>query len=191
MNNSFLLIVAVLCVLGCKKNTSEIKTDTPKEVVLDSLSTEIVKMDLLPLSTEAEKSISSFDDFKNLRNLLKTMRSSNPFHIKKYADSTDLLIQSFNENLDEGGGDMNTNSIKSRIIVLATESGLLMELASKKNPIPQSLLNSNIRLLTAYNSLVIQLNELSLAIPENIEKELLRDTELRRDSITDPNEKLE
>lgn len=181
-----LLAIIPLCFWSCRKSTPAISSEPNTQEILDSLSAEKVQLKTLTLSTEAEKKIASFEDFQNLRNLITTLQEANPFHIRKYSDSTDLLIQSFKENLDEGGGDINVNSIKSRIVVLSTESGLLMELASKKNPASEDLLNANTRLLTAYNSLVIQLNELTLAIPENIEKELLRDMELFRDSIKDP-----
>ncbi|MDH7447378.1 hypothetical protein [Aquimarina sp. 2201CG14-23] len=182
---STLCIVSILC-FGCKKeNSSTIKEET-KIIQLDSLSKEKVNLDILKLSPESAKDLEIFEDFQNLKALMLSMHTANPFHIKKYADSVDVSIENFKENLSE---DLKVNTIHSRIAVLLTESGLLMELAKKQHPDSQKLMDANIRLLTAYNSLVIQLNELSLAIPENIEKELLRERDLLRDSIIDPEEK--
>ncbi|MBQ0741611.1 hypothetical protein J9332_45790, partial [Aquimarina celericrescens] len=59
---------------------------------------------------------------------------------------------------------------------MSTETNILKELGKRENPDPKKIMDANIRLIKAYNSLVIQLNELSLAIPENIEKELLRES---------------
>ncbi|WP_299213334.1 hypothetical protein [uncultured Aquimarina sp.] len=182
---SLLLILIIIC-LGCK-NENTVNTKEEIEIIqLDSLSKEKADIDVLKLSTQTAKDLESFEDFQNLKSLMLSMNKSNPFHIKKYADSVDLLVQSFKENLSE---DLKVNPISSRIAVLATESGLLLQLAQKQNQDAQKLMDANIRLLTAYNSLIIQLNELSLAIPEDIEKELLRERDILRDSILNPEEK--
>lgn len=178
-------MLTILC-FGCKKENS-VNTQQENEItLLDSLSKEKANIEVLKLSPQATTELENFEDFQNFKTLMMSMNNSNPFHIKKYADSVDLLIQSFNENLSE---DLKVNTISSRIAVITTESGLLIALAEKKNPDAQKLLDANIRLLTAYNSLIIQLNELSLAIPENIEKELLRERDILRDSILNPEEK--
>ncbi|WP_299433567.1 hypothetical protein [uncultured Aquimarina sp.] len=182
---SILLILTITC-FGCKKENKAIAQEENEIVLLDSLSKEKAKIELLKLSPQAITELENFEDFQNFKTLMLSMSNSNPFYIKKYADSVDLLVQSFNENLSE---DLKVNTISSRIAVITTESGLLMQLAEKKNPDAQKLLDANIRLLTAYNSLIIQLNELSLAIPENIEKELLRERDILRDSILNPKEK--
>ncbi|MCK8523116.1 hypothetical protein M0D21_16175 [Aquimarina sp. D1M17] len=165
------LAIATLC-FSCKQ---EINTNTNQEVVavqLDSLSKQQISLDLLKLSSQAEKDLESFEDFHNLRNLAKTLHTSNSFYVRKYADSVEVLIQTFEENLTE---DLKVNPINSRITILLTESGLLRQESAKKNPDSVKIMNANRQFLKAYNSLIIQLNELSLAIPENIEKELLRD----------------
>ncbi len=178
----FFYILSFLICLGCKKDAPSVSKEDNIKVQLDSLSKEKITLDILKLSPEAEKDLESFEDFKSLRKIAHTMHTANPFHIKKYADSTDFLIQTFKENLTK---ELRVNTIKSRIAVLATESGLLSQLSTKENPDNQKLMDANIRLLTAYNSLIIQLNELSLAIPENIEKELLRETNIVKDSVPD------
>ncbi|MEW7289291.1 hypothetical protein [Aquimarina sp. 2304DJ70-9] len=168
-----LLGIITIC-FGCKnENTSEMKPEI-KEEKLDSLSKEKIKLELLKLSPQAEKDLESFEDFQNLRNIMHSLHSANAFYANQYADSVDVLIGTFEENLSE---DLNVNTINSRITVLSTESGLLVQLSEKKKTKSEDILNANSRLIKAYNSLIIQLNELSLAIPENIEKELLRDQE--------------
>ncbi|WP_405208687.1 hypothetical protein [Aquimarina sp. LLG6339-5] len=179
-----LLTLTIICV-GCKKENTTIQEEV-EIVKLDSLSKEKAEIDVLKLSPQASKDIENFEDFQNLKNLIVSMSKSNPFHIKKYADSVNLLVQSFKENVSE---DLKVNNISSRIAVLTTESGLLLQLTETTSQDSQKLMDANIRLLTAYNSLVIQLNELSLAIPENIEKELLRERDILRDSILSPEEK--
>ncbi|WP_298314443.1 hypothetical protein [uncultured Aquimarina sp.] len=182
---SLLLILTIIC-FGCKNENTISTTEKTEIVLLDSLSKEKADIDVLKLSTQTAKDLESFEDFQNLKNLILSLNKSNPFHIKKYADSADLLVQNFKENLSE---DLKVNPISSRIAVLATESGLLLQLTQKQNQDAQKLMDANIRLLTAYNSLIIQLNELSLAIPEDIEKELLRERDILRDSILNPEEK--
>ncbi|MDY8137102.1 hypothetical protein [Aquimarina sp. 2201CG5-10] len=178
----FLTLVS-LFFIGCKKeNTTTIQQDVPI-VSLDSLSKEKIDLNLLKLSSDAEKDLESFEDFQNLKKLMQTLRKANPYYIRKYADSMDVLIQTTEENLSK---DLKVNTITSRLVVLSTESGLLKQLAEKKHPKAEKLMDANTLLITAYNSLIIQLNELSLAIPENIEKELLRDNENLRDSINSP-----
>ncbi|GAA0715196.1 hypothetical protein GCM10009430_09340 [Aquimarina litoralis] len=181
---STLCILTIFCT-GCKKeNTNTIQEE--KEIIqLDSLSKEKATIDVLKLSPEASKNLESFEDFQNLKNLVVSMKESNPFYVRKYADSMNLMVQNFKENISE---DLKVNTIISRIAVLATESGLLLQLSENKKQDSQKLINANIRLITAYNSLIIQLNELSLAIPENIEKELLRERDILRDSIENPEE---
>ncbi len=170
----FLLLGIVLLCFGCKKETNVKTQEHVSTKPLDSLSKQHIELDLLKLSIQAEKDLSSFEDFANLKNLAQTMRGANAFHVRKYADSINGLIQTFEENLSE---DLNVNTINARITILLTEAGLLRQLAEQKNPETEKVLAANTRLITAYNSLVIQLNELSLAIPENIEKELLRELE--------------
>ncbi|GAA4276531.1 hypothetical protein [Aquimarina mytili] len=170
----FLLLGSLLLCFGCKtENTSALQDDIKVEKI-DSLSKEKIKSELLKISPEAEKSLESFEDFQNLRSLMHTMHDANAFYAKKYADSADILVGTFEENLSE---DLNVNTINSRITVLSTESALLAQLSKKKRVRSEEILGANTRLIKAYNSLVIQLNELSLAIPENIEKELLKDLE--------------
>ncbi|WP_299258766.1 hypothetical protein [uncultured Aquimarina sp.] len=182
---SLLLILTIIC-LGCK-NENTVSTEKEIEIIqLDSLSKEKADIDVLKLSVQTTKDLENFEDFQNLKALILSMNKSNPFDINKYADSVDLLVQNFKENLSE---DLKVNPINSRIAVLATESGLLLQLTQKQNQDAQKLMDANIRLLTAYNSLIIQLNELSLAIPEDIEKELLRERDILRDSILNPEEK--
>ncbi len=187
MMRSFLytvLTLTIICV-SCKKENTTIQEEV-EIVKLDSLSKEKAEIDILKLSPQASKDIENFEDFQNLKKLIVSMSKSNPFHIKKYADSVNLLVQSFKENVSE---DLKVNNISSRIAVLTTESGLLLQLTETTSQDSQKLMDANIRLLTAYNSLIIQLNELSLAIPENIEKELLRERDILRDSILSPEEK--
>lgn len=181
-----LLLILTIIFFGCKNENTINTTEKTEIVLLDSLSKEKADIDVLKLSTQTAKDLESFEDFQNLKNLILSLNKSNPFHIKKYADSADLLVQNFKENLSE---DLKVNPISSRIAVLATESGLLLQLTQKQNQDAQKLMDANIRLLTAYNSLIIQLNELSLAIPEDIEKELLRERDILRDSILNPEEK--
>jgi len=181
-----LLLILTIIFFGCKNENTINTTEKTEIVLLDSLSKEKADIDVLKLSTQTAKDLESFEDFQNLKNLILSLNKSNPFRIKKYADSADLLVQNFKENLSE---DLKVNPISSRIAVLATESGLLLQLTQKQNQDAQKLMDANIRLLTAYNSLIIQLNELSLAIPEDIEKELLRERDILRDSILNPEEK--
>ncbi len=173
MRLMLILGIMIFC-FSCKKEINPDAEQAQNISKLDSLSDEKVKLNLLLLSNEANKAIESFEDFQNLRSIIKSMHNANPFYVKKYADSVDLLIGTFKENLAE---DLNINTINSRITVLSTESGLLKEISAKKYSDPKKLLDANTRLIKAYNSMVIQLNELSLAIPENIEKELLRESE--------------
>ncbi len=178
------LAFLILLCFGCKKkNTSTTQIETTINQ-LDSLSVEKTDKKLLSLSTEATEDLASFEDFQNLKNIILTMSKSNPFYVQKYADSVSLIIQTVKENLTS---DLKINPITSRFVVLSTESGLLKEIANKKQPNSKKLMGANARLIIAYNSLVTQLNEFSLAIPENIEKELLRNNKTHKDSSTNTN----
>lgn len=177
-------LVLFLSFWGCKKEQKNVIANQQTKVALDSLSKHKVDLNLLGLSPEATEDLKSFEDFQNLKSLVKSMHRSNPYYIQKYADSVNVLIQTLDEDLTE---DFNKKTITSRLMVLATASGLLNYVANKKHPEPSKLLEANKHLITAYNSLVIQLNELSLAIPDNIEKELLKDLEEDlRDTIGAP-----
>ena len=171
--------------MGCKKENTAVITEKNQRIQLDSLSKDKINIKVLKLSSEAQKEMEGYEDFQNLKNLMQSMSTSNPFHIKKYSDSVNTIVQVFNESLLEN---LKVNTITSRIKVLSTESGLLMQLTENDNADPQKLMDANLRLTAAYNSLIIQLNELSLAIPENIEKELLRERDILRDSILDVDE---
>ncbi len=173
LSRLFFLGVILICI-GCKNESASTNQETKTTIQLDSLSKEKITLDLLKLSPDAKKDLETFEDFQNLKTMMSSLRDANPFYVKKYADTLDVLIQTFEENLSE---DLNVNTINSRITILLTESGLLKQISARKNIEPEKVLAANMRLIKAYNSLVIQLNELSLAIPENIEKELLRDLE--------------
>ncbi|MFC5048122.1 hypothetical protein ACFSTE_01745 [Aquimarina hainanensis] len=176
---STIFIISILCFIGCKQEQSNTGIETEETIVLDSLAKEKNKIKILKLSPQAEKDLESYKDFDNLRKLIRSLNNSNAYYTKKYADSIDLLIDTFNENLTK---ELKVNPISSRMVVLSTESGLLNELKNRKKPVPEKLLEAKKKLVIAYNSLVIQLNELSLAIPDNIEKELLRDSKDIRES---------
>ncbi|KAA1247679.1 hypothetical protein [Aquimarina sp. RZ0] len=176
----FCSIIYLFLLLGCNNEKTTVSQEEDTRFILDSLSKEKVDLDVLKLSPVSEKDLETFEDFQNLNTLMSSIRSSNPFYIKKHADSLHFLVETFKENISE---DLKTNTIKSRITVLSTESGLLMQLAEKKNADAQKFTDATIRMITAYNSLIIQLNELSLAIPENIEKELLRENNIIKDSL--------
>ncbi|WP_024770025.1 hypothetical protein [Aquimarina macrocephali] len=170
----FLFLGIILVCFGCQgEKTTNIQGKNPV-AKLDSLSKEKIKLNLLKLSPEAERSLEIFEDFQNLRSFITVLRNGNSFYVNKHVDSIDLLVSTFKENLSE---DLNINTINSRISVLSTETGLLKLLSEKKNKDSDMVMEANTRLIKAYNSLIIQLNELSLAIPENIEKELLRELE--------------
>ena len=172
---TFLFLGIILLCFGCQNQSTTNNAQEEKPVsTLDSLSKERVKIEILQLSPEAIKSLESFHDFQNVKSIVNTMHSANPFYINKYADSVDLLIGTFKETLPQ---ELRKNAIKSRISVLTTEINLLKELGKREDPDPKKIMDANTRLIKAYNSLIIQLNELSLAIPENIEKELLRESE--------------
>ncbi|WP_148781805.1 hypothetical protein [Aquimarina intermedia] len=171
MKNLLIIVSVLLSICACTEHSSSNNDQAPvKATVLDSLSDNKITLDLLPLSVQAEEDLKSFDDLQALRNLILTMQNSNAFYIQKYADSTDLAVGTLRENIPN---DLNTNAISSRLTVLATETALLRHWSEKKMVTEDKLFEANTRLIKAYNSLVIQLNELSLAIPENIEKELL------------------
>ncbi len=170
----FLFFGVLLFCFSCKNENPNEVQDQIKVDKLDSLSKQKIKVDLFKLSPESEKDLESFEDFQNLRTLIQSLRHSNSFYVSKHADSLELLVQNFEENLSE---DLNLNTINSRISVLSTEVGLLKLVAESRAPKSNVILEANTRLIKAYNSLIIQLNELSLSIPENIEKELLRELE--------------
>jgi len=169
---SLLLIVMVL--FSCKKDQESDHEEQPPIASLDSLSKAKININLLTLSAQAKKDLETFEDLKNLQSFMKSFRDFNPYSTRKHNDSLAFLIQTFEENLSQ---DLKVNPITSRITVLNTELGLLSLNFESKKPDPQKVLDANTRIVKAYNSLIIQLNELSLAIPENIEKELLRDFE--------------
>ncbi len=175
---SSILLLAMITIIGCSKKQTVV-SQTATTVVLDSLSKEKIKTTLLELSTASSKEMEGYDDFEHLRNLIKSLHTANAHQVYKHADSAYLLVQNLKENLTS---DLKTNPIQSRIAVLTTETGLLTQLVNSEHYTADKLMAANDRLITAYNSLIIQLNELSLAIPDNIEKELLRDNEILKDS---------
>ncbi|MAQ75395.1 MAG: hypothetical protein CL613_03555 [Aquimarina sp.] len=175
--------IILISLFSCKNEVAQNTSSQKIEKELDSLSKSQSKIKLLPLSPGTMEKMASFDDFKNFKSLIETMETSNPYYIKQYADSIDVLISTVSENLSE---DLETKPIQSRLKLLATESGLLKDIAEEPYPQSEQLLEANTKLLMAYNSLAIQLNELSLAIPENIEKELLKTAENLRDSTETP-----
>ena len=172
-------VFLIFCV-GCKKkqgNDIEVNSNT---TVLDSTSKEKIKVSLLALSPEAKKELEDFEDFQHLSTLLQTMRNSNPYYVQKYADSVKSGVMAFSDNRSAR---LKVNAIDSRITVLSTRSALLSQHAQKQTVDSKTLLDANEELIKGYNSLVIQLNELALAIPDNIREELLQDSEIVRDTI--------
>ncbi|WP_378185906.1 hypothetical protein ACE939_12420 [Aquimarina sp. W85] len=169
----FILCAITMACTNCtKRNTSNHNEDKKinKLPLLDSLSNKKITQDLLLLSPQAQENLKNFDDLQTLSNLIKMMKNSNAFYIQKYTDTTDLAVNTLRENISN---DLNTRAISSRLTVLETETALLRHWSEKKMVTEEKLLEANTRLIKAYNSLIIQLNELSLAIPDNIQKELL------------------
>lgn len=168
---TLLFVGIILVCLSCKKDKVLTIQEEAKIAKLDSLSNEKNKIALIKLLPEAEKKIEKLDDFHNLRKLMKSLHVSNAHTISKHTDSVEVLIRVFRRTLDKS---LKENNIISRVNVMSTEVGLLKELTIKSAPNSKKIVAANARLTKAYNSLILQLNELSLAIPENIEKELMR-----------------
>ncbi|RZS99112.1 hypothetical protein [Aquimarina brevivitae] len=180
MKSFLFLISSLLLLVSCKQEQQQ-STNTALQTIkpLDSLSKKTAGTKLKTLSPESKKKVGSFDDYQSFEDLMITLESANPYYIQKYADSIDILISTVRENLSE---DLKTKPIEARLKLLVTESGLLKDIAKENKPKATELLKANTKLILAYNSLAIQLNELTLAIPEDIEKELLRTTKNLRDS---------
>ncbi|MBP2834106.1 hypothetical protein J8281_18055 [Aquimarina sp. U1-2] len=173
-NFYFYILILILVLSSCNHNKQLPVGQDEQTAKLDSLSKAKINLNLLQPSPQAQEDLKNFEDFENLQHLITTLQASNPYYIRKRVDSLSLLIQTFEENLSE---DLNVNTINSRLTVLNTEVGLLQLLSESKQPNPENFLKANTRIIKAYNSLIIQLNELSLAIPDAIEKELLREEE--------------
>lgn len=172
----FLVIILVCC---SKDNTNS--SGNHQAFLLDSLSQKKVSIQLLSLSGDAERKFQNFTDYQNLHNLMLTFRESNSYFIKKYQDSLDILLFNFRENMAEE--ELFIKPIRSRVNVITTQHRLLAEAVNKSNTTETDILQHNKKLLEAYNSLLIQLNELSLSIPDNIEQELLKNNLFKKDSI--------
>ena len=176
----YCIAVFLIFCIGCKKEEGNLIDANSNATVLDSTSTEKITVSLLELSSEAKKELEDFEDFQHLSALLQTMRDSNPYYVQKYADSVKSGVMAFSDNRSAR---LKVNSIDSRITVLSTRSALLLQHAQKQTVDSKTILNANEELIKGYNSLVIQLNELALAIPDNIREELLQDSEIVRDTI--------
>ncbi|UZO82052.1 hypothetical protein NBT05_06165 [Aquimarina sp. ERC-38] len=166
--------------LSCT-NVSNQEDNTTIAANLDSLSSKAVNIPLIPLAPEAKEKLVNFKDYQDLHNLMVTLNKSNPYFIKKYQDSLDILIFNFKENAAEEK--LFEKPIRSRISLLTTYANLLSEQTNKDHPNIENILSGNKKLMTSFNSLIIQLNEISLSIPSTIEKELLKNKFIKKDTI--------
>ncbi len=181
MKHFLLFTFIVLSIISCNKDQKKTPlSDQTIIVKLDSLSTQKADTSLLKLSPDAKKDLVGAKEFQILHKKIQQIAIANPFSIKKEVDSVHKALLAFEEHLRP---EHDTNPIRTRIVILTTEIGLFKEILDTPNLSPEKVLKHNNRLITAYNSFIIQLNEISLAIPENIENELLKDSEDYRDSI--------
>lgn len=180
----YLFTLLFLFLGGCQEKKSVSDTSEPKYASLDSLSKDKVNLKVLELYPQTSKDLNEYDEFRTLKSSIDSLSNANAFQVFKSVDSLEVHIANFEENIPEN---LKSNPISSRLVVLSTEIGMLRLQTEKKNPDPAKLKTSKVRLINAYNSLVIQLNELTLAIPSNIEEELLRSSENLRDSIIQQN----
>lgn len=182
-------IIAILMFIGCKENqTTQDQAQLISETTLDSLSKQKVNLSMIQLASDADENIDNIEDFNNLKSMISTLNRSNSFYIQRYADSLEILIDTFKESLNT---ELKSNPIKSRITVLETEAGLLKQLSLKRGVTDEELLEKNKHSLIAFNSLIIQINELTLAIPETIEQELLKDFEILKDTLVETTPSIE
>ena len=175
----FFLVLA-LTTICCSQSNSK-KSIEDQLIYSDSLSKNNAKVKLLSLSPDAQVKLKNFTDYQNLHNFMITLSNANPYYLKKYRDSLDILLFNFKENMAEE--QLFVKPIRSRITVLTTRSRLLAEAVDEDNSLEEKVLDQNKKLLEAYNSLIIQLNELSLSIPSIIEQELLKNTIIKKDTI--------
>ncbi|WP_459210424.1 hypothetical protein [Aquimarina rhabdastrellae] len=171
---SYLYLIALCTILISCKDKVQVVATPPGYTPLDSLSQQKSDIKLYALSAQAQKDLADSDDFQHLHKKILNIAKANPFYIKRQLDSVSEALQNFESHLRPK---QKIKPIESRILVLNTEIGLLQNLIDKRFPNSENILNNNGRLLIAYNSLIVQLNELSLAIPENIKNELLNDSQ--------------
>ncbi len=182
MKNAFwiLIIIIISFHLGCKKQQNLVEEVA---VVKDSLEQKAILVKFKTLNPDARKDLSDSPEFKPLKSALDSLNDISP---ETSATLTTKLYEraiDFQEYLPDN---LKTNPIEARIKILVTETGMLEHKRNKTTLTTEMLNTSKKAIAEAYDNFVNQVNELYLAIPSNIAKELLQESKNLSDSIPTP-----
>ena len=174
MNNiykTFSILVLFCFIFSCSETQKSKLLMERESAILDSLSNEIIDEKLVALLPETNERLTIFEEFQNLNSFMLVVKNANAYNIRKYADSIDIMVQEVDEILSE---EFEEKAIHSRLSLLTTTSSMMNQIALHDNPSQKEILKANLNFVKAYNSFLIQLNELSLVIPEELEMKLMQ-----------------
>ena len=158
-----------LIIVSCQDNNSTPNNTNTYLFSNDTISRLKLNFKLDKLNRKANKALNENTSFNEIKKSLDTIKRTNYANLYEVNSSLQDYLVEFKQQLDLP---FQNKGVLSRINQIENYSNKLEYLITKEK-VDTTLINSNVKkVLSSYNSLVIQLNEGVYDIPEQIKKQI-------------------
>lgn len=171
----FIAIFSIRC-----QSVEKESTDTTEEATVAQVDT--IPIDLKALQPKAKTKLSEAEELSVLVDSIRRLSTYVPDTVFKRMNTIFEQAHSAKTALDQYP-DFNNPAVKARINEIHTRSGLLLQQQNTLHGTDGRYDRLYKDLIFAYNNLIVQINELYVTIPEDLEEELAKGLE-DKDSTT-------
>ena len=162
------ILFLFLIIVSCQNNSTPTNTNTYL-FSNDTISRLKLNFKLDKLNRKANKALNENTSFNEIKKSLDTIKKTNYANLYEVNSSLQDYLIEFKQQLDLP---FQNKGVLSRINQIENYSNKLEYLITKEK-VDTTLINTNVKkVLSSYNSLVIQLNEAVYDIPEQIKKQI-------------------
>lgn len=181
MQKLLLFLCASFLLFSCTKNVAKTESnDFEYSVFTDSIPKAKKRVKLIKLKSAVKKNIEESPSYGIVEEYIDSLNTC-PF--SKVEEITSILKDQIDEVSTEIPEDLKTNGVLSRLNQIRNYC-LKTEFTMVSRVVDTNMLNKNIlQVLTSYNTLVIQLNETQAKLPKEIEEQLKKGKQIKKDTI--------
>ena len=178
----FFLISFALFLFSCKNASERKETSLLDEysIFRDSIPRTKKRVRLIKLKSKVSKTLNELQSFPIIKGQLDTLNTASYAQIEQISS---IITDQLDELKQELPDEMKTKGVLSRMGQVKNYC-LKIDFEITKRVADTSEIDKNInKTLEAYNTLVIQLNETQARLPKEIEEQLKKNNEIKKDTI--------
>lgn len=168
-----IVLLTLIFTLSCQ---SVEKDAVNSEESVETIQDDTISINLKPLQSEAKSKLSEAEEISVLVDSIQKLTAYVPDTVYKRMSTIFEHAHSAKTALDQYP-DFNNPAIRARISEIHTRSGLLLQQQNTLHGTDGRYNQLYKDLIRAYNNLIVQINELYVTIPEDLEQELAKGLE--------------